>query len=79
MGSWGKFWYTYYLSIFNLKTPAGSGKVPVGFPIALTAEEGDDISNLTAPDTSAIPPQKTSEIEAPVTPQAGILFHKTLI
>ncbi|KAI0220015.1 hypothetical protein L0F63_007062, partial [Massospora cicadina] len=34
------------------ETPAGSGKVPVGFPIALTAEEGDDISNLSVPDVT---------------------------
>lgn len=45
----------------KILTPAGSGKVPVGFPIALTAEEGDDISNLSAPDTSAVSSQKSPE------------------
>ncbi|KAJ9068371.1 hypothetical protein DSO57_1029328 [Entomophthora muscae] len=52
----------------KILTPAGSGKVPVGFPIALTAEEGDDISNLSAPDTSAVSSQKSSESVAPSKP-----------
>lgn len=49
-----------------MQVPAGSKNVLVGKAIALLAEEGDDITNLEAPEDTAPAPQASSP---PVTTQ----------
>ncbi|KAH9939602.1 single hybrid motif-containing protein [Amylocystis lapponica] len=43
--------------------PDGTKNIPVGRPIALIAEEGDDISNLQAPPDAAPPPPPRASVQ----------------
>ncbi|KAI0084003.1 single hybrid motif-containing protein [Irpex rosettiformis] len=53
----------------KILVPDGSKGIPIGKPIALIAEEGDDISNLEVPKDDVDTP-KSSPPPAPVTEQA---------